>query len=261
MILSYAIIVLIATTIGAIAGLGGGVIIKPLFDFLGYHDSQTIGVLAAFAVFTMSIISMYKHKDKLFELDFKIITFISLGSFMGGLTGETVLNLVCMMAKNDVLVTLIQSILLFVVLLVIILYTFLKTKIKTFKINNGLLIFLTGIFLGTVSVFLGIGGGPLNIILLSFLFSLDIKKSVIYSICTVFFAQLSKLTQVYLQTQFRGYDLKLVIYICCFAIVGGYLGTRFHQKMSNIAIEKIYLLTLCFLLIITSINIANSLFQ
>ncbi len=36
----YSIIVLCATMIGAITGLGGGIIIKPAFDFVGIHDEH-----------------------------------------------------------------------------------------------------------------------------------------------------------------------------------------------------------------------------
>lgn len=261
MILSYAIIVLVATTIGAIAGLGGGVIIKPLFDLLGYHDAQTIGVLSAFAVFTMSVLSLYKHKESMKSINYKVIVLISMGSFFGGLTGESLFKLIKQTILNEVWLTLIQSILLFSILLIIVCYSFFKEKIRTHKIRSGGLIFLTGLLLGSISVFLGIGGGPLNIIALSFFFSLEMKPSVIYSICTVFFAQFSKLTQVYLRTQFAGYDLKLIIFICCFAGIGGYLGTVFNHKLTGTQIEKVYILTLSFLLIITSINIVGSFIQ
>ena len=40
--LLYTLIILIATTAGALGGLGGGVIIKPLFDAIGVHDASTV---------------------------------------------------------------------------------------------------------------------------------------------------------------------------------------------------------------------------
>lgn len=251
----YALIVLIATTIGAIAGLGGGVIIKPLFDFLGYHDAQTIGVLAAFAVFTMSIIALYKHKNRLSKLKLNVILIISLGSFCGGILGELIFNFIKNQTQNEMLLKLIQSISLMVVLIIIIIYSLFKKHLKTYKISSKIIILITGLLLGSISVFLGIGGGPLNIIALSVLFSFEMKESVIYSITTVFFAQLSKLTQVYIQNQFRDYDLRLVLCICFFALLGGYIGTRINQKISGSSIEKVYLCTIIFLVFITAYNI------
>ena len=40
----YAIVIFIATFLGACAGLGGGVIIKPVLDFIGAHDLYDVGV-------------------------------------------------------------------------------------------------------------------------------------------------------------------------------------------------------------------------
>jgi uncharacterized membrane protein YfcA len=251
----YALIILIATTIGAIAGLGGGVIIKPLFDFLGYHDSQTIGVLASFAVFTMSIIALYKHKYRLIKLKLNVILIISMGSFCGGILGEIVFNGIKNQMQNELLLKLIQSISLMIVLIVIIIYSLFRKHVKTYKISSKVIIFITGLFLGSISVFLGIGGGPLNIIMLSILFSYEMKESVIYSITTVFFAQLSKLSQVYIQNQFRVYDARLVLCICFFALLGGYIGTRINQRINVSSIERVYLFTIFFLVFITVYNI------
>lgn len=43
-IIIYSIIVLCATMIGAITGLGGGIIIKPAFDFVGIDATSMISV-------------------------------------------------------------------------------------------------------------------------------------------------------------------------------------------------------------------------
>ena len=37
----YSLVIVIATVLGAIAGLGGGVIIKPLFDLIGDNAYKT----------------------------------------------------------------------------------------------------------------------------------------------------------------------------------------------------------------------------
>ena len=48
----YFLLSLVATTIGSLTGMGGGVIIKPLMDVLGDYDVQTIGVVSSITVFT-----------------------------------------------------------------------------------------------------------------------------------------------------------------------------------------------------------------
>lgn len=69
----YTIIVLCATTIGAITGLGGGVIIKPLFDLLGADTATVIGLYSSVAVFTMCLVSIYKQLKQGFNFKLNIL--------------------------------------------------------------------------------------------------------------------------------------------------------------------------------------------
>ena len=57
----YSIIIFIACTVGALVGIGGGVIIKPLLDFIGVHTVEVVGFISTCAVFAMSISSSVKH--------------------------------------------------------------------------------------------------------------------------------------------------------------------------------------------------------
>jgi len=74
--LLYTLIILIATTAGALGGLGGGVIIKPLFDAIGVHDASTVGVYSTLAVFTMCIVSIGKQLKNGFSFDLKMVRII-----------------------------------------------------------------------------------------------------------------------------------------------------------------------------------------
>ena len=245
MIILYSLVILSATTVGAIAGLGGGVIIKPLLDMIGYHDATTIGFYSCVAVFTMCVVSIIKQLRKGFQLDIKTVVYISIGSSLGGLFGY----------YSDQNVKLIQSILLLITLILILIYTLKKDKIKSFHIKNFLSIFTLGLFLGTVSVFLGIGGGPLNVSLLILLFSYGMKQATIYSIATIFFSQLSKLSSIIISGNIMSLDLSFVPFICASAILGGYIGTMMNQKLSDSRVEKIYVIVLFTLIGISLYNI------
>lgn len=80
--LIYTVIVLIATTIGATTGLGGGVIIKPLFDLLGADSPSVIGFYSSVAVFTMCLVSIYKQIKKGFQFDTPLLLGVSAGSLL-----------------------------------------------------------------------------------------------------------------------------------------------------------------------------------
>lgn len=55
--LIYALVIIVATSLGAVAGLGGGVIIKPLLDLVGAHDAAAINIYSSVAVFVMCCVS------------------------------------------------------------------------------------------------------------------------------------------------------------------------------------------------------------
>ncbi len=154
----YVLIVLMATTIGASTGLGGGVIIKPLFDLVGLDGPTTIGFYSSVAVFTMCLVSIYKQMRRGFSFQSSLLFSISLGSICGGFLGDTIFNLV-VGHYSDRLVSLIQASLLLVTLVFIFVYTLAKKHLKTFQLAHPALVFGVGILLGCISVFLGIGGG------------------------------------------------------------------------------------------------------
>lgn len=252
----YSLVVLIATMFGAIAGLGGGVIIKPILDMIGYHDVSTIGVYSCFAVFTMCVVSIMKQVKKGFKIDISTVIYISLGSYLGGGFGDVFFENATSQF-NDHKVKLIQSTLLLVTLLFILFYTLNQEKIKSYHMDKPLFIVLLGVFLGTVSIFLGIGGGPLNVSLLVLFFSFDMKQATIYSIATIFFSQLSKLSMIVLSSEFLKYDLSFLPFICLSAIIGGYIGTIFNQALNNKSVKKVYVILIVILICISLYNIQS----
>lgn len=257
-ILMYVIIILVATISGAISGLGGGVIIKPLFDMIGYHNAATIGFYSSVAVFTMSIVSIIKQLRSGFNFELKTVLSISIGSLVGGVCGEHIFITVASYFPNNV-VKVIQAALLAITLICILIYSFDKNKIRHFHLKNFVYIFLLGYFLGAISVFLGIGGGPLNVALLMILFSYTIKEAAIYSIATIFFSQISKLGSVIILNQLFAYDLTLVPFICVSAIIGGFIGTMINQHLEERKIELFYLFLIIVLLFISGYNVVSNL--
>ena len=60
----YFFIALICTFAGAITGMGGGVVIKPVLDMLGDFDSASIGALSSITVLAMSITTFARQVGK-----------------------------------------------------------------------------------------------------------------------------------------------------------------------------------------------------
>ena len=58
------------------------------------------------------------------------------------------------------------------------------------------------------------------------LFGLPIKRATVYSIATIFFSQLSKITSLVLISKFNPYDSRMLMVIIIAAIFGGIFGFK-----------------------------------
>ena len=83
----YSVIIFTATFLGALVGLGGGVIIKPLLDVIGQDSIDVVNFISTCAVFSMSISSSVKHIRAKTEIDFRRMISISVGAVIGGICG------------------------------------------------------------------------------------------------------------------------------------------------------------------------------
>ena len=152
----------------------------------------------------------------------------------------------------------VQNGMLAIVLTVILIYTLKKNRVKTLKLTSPVVVLLIGFLLGNISVFLGIGGGPLNLAVLSFFFSFTSKESVVLSITIIFFSQLSKLGSVFLKNQFLIYDLSPVPFILITAVAGGMIGSTLNKKLNNLQIDMLYIGTLILLIGLSLFNIVRA---
>lgn len=252
-LLIYALIVFIATASGSSTGLGGGVVIKPLFDIVSTAGTATINFYSSLAVFVMAVVSLGKQLHKKFKFDFKSLITISLGSIIGGFLGQRLLSLVVSsFPANQVKV--LQSAMLFVMLLTVLIYNFIKHKLISFHLKNILLIFGVGVFLGAFSVFLGIGGGPINVALMMLLFSFSLRKSAVYSVGIIFFSQLTKMITITFSSSKPAINFNIMIAVIVAAIIGGIVGTWINRRASCKILNYIYNILLIALVGVTLFN-------
>ena len=233
-IIIYSIIVLCATMIGAITGLGGGIIIKPAFDFVGIDTTSMISVYSTVAVFTMCLVSIYKRSKQGFHVQKQIALGLAFGSIVGGKIGDVIL---------------------FLLLGGIILFTLNKESIRTLEVSNLVAIVTIGLTVGMISVYLGIGGGPLNIALLVYFFSMKAKDAAAYSILMIFFAQIIKMGTVIRDFEKYNNVSLVILAIAIFAVLGGWIGTKIQSKLTHEAVEKLYLGLMAILVFMTAFNV------
>ncbi|MGR9047538.1 sulfite exporter TauE/SafE family protein [Halobacillus faecis] len=250
MIILYFLIGFVATAIGAVTGIGGGVIIKPVLDAIGTYDVGTISTLSAATVFAMAAVSLMKKIPAGMELNWKTSLMLAFGSIIGGVIGKSIFNQLMLHVQNYERVTMIQASVL-VVLLLMILINSIK-DFQTYDVKSGWSTFVIGLGLGILSAFLGIGGGPLNVAVLVLVFSMNIKTASINSILIIFFSQFSTLVTIFFTTGYAVFDMTMLVYMIAGGVLGGYIGSVFSNKVGSGDVTNLFQASL---VIIIGINL------
>lgn len=249
----YFVVIILANTLGAISGMGGGVLIKPLFDTLGFHSLAAISFYSSVAVFTMSIVSTFRQYKNGLSLQGNVALVISAGSVIGGVLGNTVFEALLHFFSEERYVQLIQILLTIVTLLAALVYTKYYSQ-KKLRLSNKSWYLLVGLFLGFISTLLGIGGGPINVALLMLCFGIAIKEATVYSIITIFFSQAAKLMTIAGATGFGRFDLTILFYVVPAAIIGGFAGATISGKISAERVTEIYQVVIILVLLLNLWN-------
>ncbi|MFV0394994.1 MAG: sulfite exporter TauE/SafE family protein [Coprobacillaceae bacterium] len=251
----YSIVIFVATFLGAIAGLGGGVIIKPILDLLGFHDISNISFISTVAVFSMSMYAIVKNIVAGEKIPWQLIVLIALGAMVGGNVGNYTFNKILEIFPATLL-SILQAMIL-TLLLVFVLINMNKDIYK-WHIKNKYAFIIVGIILGFISSFLGIGGGPINVAIFVLLFNLELKQAIICSLATIVFSQGSKLITIAISTGFEMYDIKVLFYIIPIAIIGGVLGSYFNKKIAAHSIQRVFNITIVGIIILNIIIVVRN---
>lgn len=257
--LLYFFMAVCATTIGSFTGMGGGIIMKPLMDLLHNFDVETIGVLSSVTVFFMSVVSIGKQMYARSYIPFSIAIPLSIGSVVGGYVGQQILYMIISTLRIQERVIVVQNFALAILILCVYFYMRNKTKISSHRLSGIAVTLTVGCFLGICSSFLGIGGGPINVALVIYLYSMDIKSATVCSLMTILFAQISKLGTIALSTGFMVYDLSVAPAMVVGAIIGGFIGAGLNKRCPEKSVERVFNWVQLLVLTITIYNMAQNL--
>ncbi|RGX12626.1 sulfite exporter TauE/SafE family protein [Paraclostridium sordellii] len=251
----YFLIAIISTIIGSAAGIGGGVIIKPALDALSKYSLPTVNLLSSSTIFIMSIVTVFYQLKKKNKINSKNTIIVAIGSIIGGVIGQKVMTLLTSSRININIINNVQSVMLIILLLIVFIYMKNKSSIKTYNINNITLVGLLGLFLGAISAFLGIGGGPMNVAAFTILFSMSANEAARNSIIVIFFSQGSKILSIALTTGFSNYKLEMLPIMLTGGVLGGIIGYRLNKSVSEKNIVKVFNTVLIAIVILNVYNI------
>lgn len=250
------LICFLASVIGAICGIGGGVIIKPVLDAFGIMDVATISFLSGCTVLSMSTYSVIKNKlSGESHVEQKIGLPLALGAAAGGLLGKFMFSFVSSLSPDKNKVGAVQAACLLIVTLGTLIYTIYKARIKTYHISNPVVCVCIGVFLGILSSFLGIGGGPINLVILFFFFSMTTKVAAENSLYVIFFSQLASLLSSLVTRSVPDFQVITLIFMVVGGIAGGAFGRKVNKKIEDKTVDKLFIGLMALIILINIYNI------
>jgi uncharacterized membrane protein YfcA len=245
-----------ASVIGAICGVGGGILIKPILDAFGAADAASINFLSGCTVLAMSAFTFLRAtmaKDS--QVRLRTCTPMAIGAAVGGVGGKLLFDFIKSSMPDPQGIGVVQAACLLVITVGTLIYSLFKSKIKTHQLENLPIIFVIGLLLGLMSSFLGIGGGPINLVVLFYVFSMDTKEAAQNSLFIILFSQAASLLFTVLTgtiPPFIWYHLLLMV---AGGIAGGILGRRAHQRMQASSVHGLFIALMGVIILICLYNI------
>ena len=237
----FFVVAFLSSIVGAICGIGGGVVIKPVLDMLQMGAPATINFLSGCTVLSMSLYSVGKSlRAGDSKVEMSTGTPLAIGAALGGVVGKELFSAVKDFYGGSPMVGGVQAVALGIITLGTLLYTVNKAKIRTHKTSNKVFCGVIGLLLGVMSSFLGIGGGPINLVVLGFCFSMDTKTAAANSLYIILFSQVASLIATLISgvPEFRIIALAMMV---AGGIGGGIVGRALNKKMDNRAVDKLFI--------------------
>lgn len=251
----FFIVCFLASVVGAICGIGGGVIIKPVLDSLGIMDVATVSFLSGCTVLAMTTYSVAAGKISGEScVETKTGLPLAIGAACGGLFGKWLFCLISAKCSNLDRAGAVQAACLLLVTAGTLVYTLRKENVKTYHTKSPVICVLIGIGLGILSSFLGIGGGPINLVVLFFFFSMSTKTAAQNSLYIIFFSQIASLASSILTCCVPDFSPVILLLMAAGGITGGIAGHAVNAKISEKTVDKLFI---GLMIVIIGINIYN----
>ncbi len=247
------LICLAASAVGGVCGIGGGVVIKPVLDVTGLMSIPTGSFLSGLTVLAMAVISLFKNR-KSNQLEGACSIPLGIGAAVGGVCGKQLFELIRRASGQERIVGMAQAILLGLMILGTLLYVLNKSCIRTHHVTNKVASIGIGFALGLCSSFLGIGGGPMNLAVLYFFYSMDTKKAVVNSILIIMLSQTASLIAALVTGDIPAFAWITLPALVLAGATGGAVAAKLQRKLSASQTDKLLIALLILILGICVLN-------
>lgn len=259
--MTYIILILIsfsASVIGSICGIGGGVIIKPVMDSFQIFSVSTVSFLSGCIVLSMAAYSVVCSRlSGSCSIDSKRSGWLGLGAAVGGIAGKQLFEIIAEFTAGSERIGAVQAAVLFAITFATIIYTLNREKIRSKKTESPALCCLIGLGLGMMSAFLGIGGGPINLVVLYFFFSMDTKTAAQNSLYIILISQFVSLLATVASGEIPKIPLWLFVAMVCSGILGGAVGRSINKQISAKNVNRLFIGLLCVIMLVCCYNFSQ----
>ena len=238
----FFIVSFLASTVGAICGIGGGVIIKPVLDMLHLETVTTISFLSGCTVLSMTCYSVGRSMmagERRVAL--RTGTPLAVGAAIGGLLGKQLFTFIRGFFENQNTVGAVQAVCLAFITLGTLIYTVNKDRIRTREIQRPAACAIIGLALGIMSSFLGIGGGPINLVVLFYFFGMDTKTAAANSLYIILFSQMASALTTIATHAVPPFPWTVLLLMAAGGIGGGIAGRALNRKMDEKMVDKLFI--------------------
>ena len=134
-------------------------------------------------------------------------------------------------------------------------YTIFKDKIKTRQIDHPVVCVVIGVVLGLLSSFLGIGGGPVNLVVLFYFFSMSTKTAAENSLYIIFFSQAASLISSIVTGSVPEFQIGVLVLMVVGGICGGICGRALNKKIEEKTVDRLFIGLMVLMILINIYNI------
>jgi len=254
MVLVYFFIALLASVLGAVSGIGGGIVIKPVLDGIGAFSVSAVGFYSGSTVLSMAAVTLLRSRRATESVNRRVGTILAVGGVAGGLLGKYLLDLLLGRFGDDRIPGATQSALLFLMTLGVLFFTFYKPRIRPMHRDGNGFCLAAGLVLGAVASFLGIGGGPINLAVLYFFFSMESKTAALNSLYIIFFSQLTSLVFSFVSGRIPPFNPQILLAMITGGITGGLTGSLISRRLSHRGVDRLFMAVLAGILIVCVYN-------
>ena len=101
----------------------------------------------------------------------------------------------------------------------------------------------------------GIGGGPINLVVLFFFFSMSTKIAAENSLYIIFFSQIASLVSTIVSGSVPDFQIGVLILMVAGGIAGGICGRAINKKIDEKTVDKLFIALMVLMIVINIYNI------